>query len=251
MNIDNKFNGKGNSYSKYRPSYPKEYIDYLVKENNLNRDSKVFDVGAGTGILTEILIKRGLKVTAIEPNLDMAIFIEELTKEYSNLNFIKSLAEDINYNKKDVDLITVAQAFHWFDVARFNSQCKKILKDSGKVALLWNIRDGNDEIIKESFNICKRLCKNFKGFSGGIGDNIGNIKSFFKDGQYSYIEFENNLEYNLEMFIGRNISASYAPNKGEKNYKIFIKELTDLFNKYKRNEKIIIKNKVKSYIGNV
>lgn len=251
MNTNDRFNGKGNNYSKYRPSYPKEYIDYLIKESNLNENSKIFDIGAGTGILTEILVKRGLKVTAVEPNLDMAIFIEDLTKKYSNLKFINSLAEDINYNKKDVDLITVAQAFHWFDVAKFKNQCKKILKDGGKVALLWNIRDENDKIIKESFDICKRLCQSFQGFSGGVGDNIDNIKAFFKDEKYSYTEFENNLEYNLEMFIGRNISASYAPNEEDKNYKIFIKELTDLFNKYKRDEKVIIKNKVKSYIGNV
>lgn len=251
MNSDNKFNGKGNSYSKYRPSYPKEYIDYLVKENNLNKYSKVFDVGAGTGILSEILAKRGLNVTAVEPNLDMAVFIQDLTKEYLNLNFINTLAEDISYNKKDVDLITVAQAFHWFDINKFNKQCKNILKDSGKVALLWNVRDENDKIIKESFDICKRLCEKFQGFSGGIGDNIDNIKNFFKDEKYNYAEFENNLEYDIEMFIGRNISASYAPNEGDKNYKIFIDELTDLFNRYKKNEKVIIKNKVKSYIGSI
>ena len=251
MNSDNKINGKGNSYSKYRPSYPKEYIDYLVKENNLNKYSKVFDVGAGTGILSEILAKRGLNVTAVEPNLDMAVFIQDLTKEYLNLNFINTLAEDISYNKKDVDLITVAQAFHWFDINKFNKQCKNILKDSGKVALLWNVRDENDKIIKESFDICKRLCEKFQGFSGGIGDNIDNIKNFFKDEKYNYAEFENNLEYDIEMFIGRNISASYAPNEGDKNYKIFIDELTDLFNRYKKNEKVIIKNKVKSYIGSI
>lgn len=251
MNSDNKFNGKGNSYYKYRPSYPKEYIDYLVKENNLNKYSKVFDVGAGTGILSEILAKRGLNVTAVEPNLDMAVFIQDLTKEYLNLNFINTLAEDISYNKKDVDLITVAQAFHWFDINKFNKQCKNILKDSGKVALLWNVRDENDKIIKESFDICKRLCEKFQGFSGGIGDNIDNIKNFFKDEKYNYAEFENNLEYDIEMFIGRNISASYAPNEGDKNYKIFIDELTDLFNRYKKNEKVIIKNKVKSYIGSI
>lgn len=251
MNTNDRFNGKGNNYSKYRPSYPKEYIHYLIKESNLNKDSLVFDVGAGTGILTEILAKRGLRVMAVEPNLDMAIFIKDLTKKYSNLKFINSIAEDINYNKKDVDLITVAQAFHWFDVTKFKKQCKKILKDSGKVALLWNIRDENHEIIKESFDICKRLCKNFQGFSGGIGDNIDNIKSFFKDEKYSYAEFENNLEYSLEMFIGRNISASYAPNEGDENYEIFIRELTNLFNKYKKGEKVIIKNKVKSYIGSV
>ena len=80
---------------------------------------------------------------------------------------------------------------------------------------------------------------------------IENIKGFFKDEKYSYVEFENNLEYNLEMFIGRNISASYAPNKESENYKEFIKELEKLFYKYSKNGKVIIKNKVKSYIGNV
>ncbi len=211
----------------------------------------MFDVGAGTGILTEILIKRGLKVTAVEPNLDMARFIKKLMREYHNLEFLNNSAENIHYNKKNVDLITVAQAFHWFNVDKFKEQCKNILKDSGKVALVWNVRDEDDEIIKENFNICKRLCKDFNGFSGGIGDNIDNIRSFFKDGKYEYIEFENNLEYDLEIFIGRNISASYALKSEDKNYKVFIEELTELFYKYKKDDKIVIKNKVKSYIGNI
>lgn len=191
--MSDRFNGKANVYWKYRPSYPKEYIDYLVKENNLNKDSLIFDVGAGTGILTEILAKRGLSVTAVEPNLDMAVFIKDLTKKYTNLKFINSLAEDINYSKRDVDLITVAQAFHWFNADKFKCQCKNILKDSGRVVLLWNVRDESDGIIKESFDISKRLCKKFQGFSGGIGDNIDNIKSFFKNGKYAYTEFENNI----------------------------------------------------------
>ncbi|MDO4534605.1 MAG: methyltransferase domain-containing protein [Clostridium perfringens] len=121
MNTNDRFNGKGNSYSKYRPSYPKKYIDYLIKENNLNKDSLVFDVGAGTGILTEILLKRGLNVTAVEPNLDMGIFIRDLKRKYTNLQFINSLAENINHNKKEIDLITVVQAFHWFNVDKFKN----------------------------------------------------------------------------------------------------------------------------------
>lgn len=246
-----RFNGKARNYSKYRPSYPDEYIDYLIKKGNIQNDSVIFDVGAGTGIFTELLLKRGLSVVAVEPNLDMSVYIEELIKKYSNLRFMNSLAEEINYHKKDVDLITVAQAFHWFDIKKFKNQCKNILKDKGKVALVWNVRDEKSEVIRESFDICTRLCKDFKGFSGGIGDDINNIKSFFKDGKYDYIEFENNLEYTLEMFIGRNISASYATNKGEKNYSIFIDELIKLFNKYKNDERVIIKNKVRSYIGSI
>ena len=58
---EEKFSGKADFYRKYRPSYPKELIDYLYTIH-FSSDSVIADFGAGTGIFTRLLLERGSKV---------------------------------------------------------------------------------------------------------------------------------------------------------------------------------------------
>ena len=68
MKPTDKFSGKADVYSKSRPGYPNEHIDYLLSANNLNETSKVADIGSGTGIMSRHLLERGVRVLAVEPN---------------------------------------------------------------------------------------------------------------------------------------------------------------------------------------
>ncbi len=77
------------------------------------------------------------------------------------------------------------------------------------------------------------------------------INNFFRDGKYEYHTFRNDLEYNLESFIGRNLSASYAPKNTDSNYDEFVDAITKLFVKYSKNNKIILPNITRSYLGKV
>ena len=47
-----------------------------------------------------------------------------------------------------MDLVTVAQAFHWFDRAAFRQECQRLLKPGGQVALIWNDRLTNTPFLK-------------------------------------------------------------------------------------------------------
>ena len=65
------FTDKANIYAKYRPSYPNEYIEYLLSANELNENQIVADIGSGTGIFSCQLLESGLHVIGVEPNDDM------------------------------------------------------------------------------------------------------------------------------------------------------------------------------------
>ena len=119
MNIK-KFDGKGENYSKYRPTYPKEFIDYINSIDGLNDDSIIADIGSGTGILSKQLLDIGKYVIAVEPNADMRVFAEHILGDYKNFTSVNATAENTTLNNHSVDLITVAQAFHWFDRDKFN-----------------------------------------------------------------------------------------------------------------------------------
>lgn len=247
-----KFTGKAENYTKFRPSYPKEYLDYLVNECSIRKTSVVADVGAGTGIFTKSLLEKECTVIAVEPNVDMRNAAQEFLNGYDKLTLVNGTDENTTILSHSVDLITAAQAFHWFDAEKFKLECRRILKPNAKVALVWNSRDSHSEFVMETSGICHRLCPDFHGFSGGISSCSDEIFAlFFKESKYDYKQFSNNLEYDLDGFIGRNLSASYAPKENDKNYEEFIFEMKQHFQKYSNNGKVIVPNKTNSYIGEV
>ncbi|WP_242292485.1 class I SAM-dependent methyltransferase [Bacillus cereus group sp. BfR-BA-01441] len=210
MKTTENFTDRANIYAKYRPSYPNEYIDYLLSANQLKGNRIVADIGSGTGIFSHQLLESGLHVIGVEPNDDMRKMAEQSLKLYSRFQSIKA-----------------------------------------NVALVWNSRDLTSPLIKENAEICQKTCPNFKGFSGGIDETPEVFNNFFKDGKYDFKEYQNDLLFDYEEFLGRNLSASYAPKENDEQYKNFIFLLSELFEKYSKDGKIILPNLTRSYLGNV
>ncbi|MGG0293219.1 class I SAM-dependent methyltransferase [Bacillus pacificus] len=251
MKTTENFTDKADIYAKYRPSYPDEYIEYLLSANELNENQIVTDIGSGTGIFSRQLLENGLHVIGVEPNDDMRKMAEQSLNQYPRFQSIKATAENTTLKENSVDLVTVAQAFHWFDKEAFKIECQRILKQKANVALVWNSRDVTSPLIKENAEICQKTCPTFKGFSGGIDETPEVFNSFFKDGEYEFKEYQNDLLFDYESFLGRNLSASYAPKENDKEYKNFVLLLSELFDKYSKNGKIILPNLTRSYMGNV
>jgi ubiquinone/menaquinone biosynthesis C-methylase UbiE len=251
MKPTEKFTDKADSYAKYRPSYPNEYVEYLLTASRLKEGNIVADIGSGTGILSRKLLEKGLTVIGVEPNDEMRLIAEQSMNKDGRYISVKAAAENTTLQDRSVDLVTVAQAFHWFDPEKFRLECKRILKQDAMVALVWNSRDGSSDLNKESGEICQKHCPNFKGFSGGIGETEEVFKQFFQDGKYDFRGFQNHLAFNFEGFLGRYLSASYSPKKTDKEYDPFLSSLTKLFEKYSKNGKIVIPNVTRSYLGKV
>ncbi|MEK5442336.1 MULTISPECIES: class I SAM-dependent methyltransferase [unclassified Fredinandcohnia] len=251
MESTDKFTDKAEIYARYRPSYPREYIEYLVSEAGLNEESIIADIGSGTGILSRQLLGRGYTVIGVEPNDDMRKVAEQMVEPTSRFTSVKATAENTTLDEKSVDLVTVAQAFHWFQFEQFRLECQRILKEGAKVALVWNSRDGSSDINKECADVCKKYCPNFNGFSGGTEEAPIPFHQFFKDGNYDLNYFHNDLHITLDGFLGRYLSASYSPKRSDKEYDPFITALTKLFEKHSKNGTIIMPNITRSYLGHV
>lgn len=250
MDVTKRFTGKADFYSKFRPGYPEDFILYLIHENHLSVDKVIADIGSGTGKLSVQLLEKGLRVIGVEPNDDMRLVAEESLKSFSTFTSQKGSAEHTGLDSESVDLITVAQAFHWFDAEKFKEECKRILKPDGKVALVWNSREMSNDLIKENASICEQYCLGFKGFSGGFVESPEIFKRFF-DGAYQQKTFSNDICYDLDGFIGRNLSSSYAPLKSDSNYNPFVEMLIDLFDKHSQQGMVTIPNVTHSYLGQV
>lgn len=251
MRSIDKFSGKAETYAKYRPSYPAAYVDYLIEANSLGAESIIADIGAGTGILTRQLLERGLQVIAVEPNEDMRQTAEASLSAFPKFTSWNGAAEESGLSSQSVDLVTVAQAFHWFDHERFRAECKRVLKPNSRVALVWNSRDASTELIQADHKLCTEYCPSFRGFSGGIEEDPEVFGRFFKEGKYEMRVFAYPIQLDLEGFIGRHLSASYSLKPGDERYASYSEAITSLFVQYAKHEVITIPNLTRSYLGYV
>jgi len=252
---ETKFNGMGKVYAKYRPTYPQALIDYLCTYIGVTKDGVIADIGSGTGILTKQLLELGNKVFAVEPNDDMRAMAEHNLSEYSNFVSVNATAENTTLDDNNVDFITVAQAFHLFDREKFKAECQRIIKPNGKVILVWNSRVFAIESVKEGYEINKKYCPKFTGFSDGFRNARGaetesDFSNFF-NGEYETKIFENYQTFDLDGFIGRNFSASYALKEDDTKYPDYITELTECFNKHAVDGELIMPNDTRCYAGEV
>ena len=245
-----KFDHKGSVYAKARPGYPDAIFEYLCSSDAVGANKTVADFGSGTGIFSMQISDFAGTVYAIEPNDDMRRNAEIEFVNYPSITSVNATAENSLLANSSVDLITVAQAFHWFDRSAFKTECHRILKPNGKVFLLWNDRDISSDIISENFIINKKYCPNFKGSSNGIDFSKEGFSDFF-DGEFDMVEFLNGLVYTKQMFIERNLSSSYAPLKYDSKYHDYISELEALFDKYQTDGNVLYPYITRCYLGKV
>jgi len=245
---EKKFDNKGNIYSKARPAYPSELFDYLCSNGLIEENKIVADIGSGTGIFTLQIAEFVNKVYAVEPNSDMRSIAENKFGDFPNIISVNGTAEYSTLPDSSVDVITVAQAFHWFDRVNFKMECKRILKPNGKIILVWNDRDTSNVIVKENFAVNREYCPNFKGSSNGIDFSREGFTDFF-DGEFDIIEFRNEMTYDKEAFIRRNLSSSYAPLEDDLQYNDYIKALEGVFEKYQINGIVKYPYITRCYVG--
>jgi ubiquinone/menaquinone biosynthesis C-methylase UbiE len=129
-NMKDNFSKQASEYSKYRPHYPNEMIDYLI--SFVKNKSKALDIATGNGQIAHKLSASFESVYGIDISqnqLDNAI-------PASNLEYKLEPAEKTSFDNQTFDLITVAQAIHWFDFDLFYKEIFRILKPDGIFAVL-------------------------------------------------------------------------------------------------------------------
>ena len=249
---ENRFTGKAEIYKKYRPKYPKELFDYLYSRVGFGQDKIIADIGSGTGIFSRLLLERGSKVFCVEPNEDMRKTAESDLSGFGNFISVNGNDKNTGLHEKSVDFITAAQAFHWFDRQAFKLECRRILKDGGKVALIYNSRDDSSEMIRKLDIVKQKYYVDSQGFLQR-GDPPEEYGDFFTDEICEYKTFRNDMKINKECFIGGNLSSSYAPREETDpgKYHGFVKDLDELFVEYNTDGFLDSPWITKSYTGRV
>ncbi len=243
-----RFSNRVNDYVKYRPHYPASVIAYLEEQYHLDKNKKIADIGAGTGISSILFLDAGYHVAAVEPNDAMRMKSIELLGPNKNFEAINGKAEDTQLATHSIDLIVAGQAFHWFDVSPTKKEFKRILKPTGIVALIWNERQTQSPFEKLYEALIRKHGRDYVEV-GHRNIGPGNIADFFHPHPYDYKIFPNQQVFDFEGLKGRLLSSSYMPALHEPGYDEMIGELKILFDEYEQNNCITIHYETRVYSG--
>lgn len=234
-NPTQRFSGRVESYRRYRPGYPAEIVDLLRRECFLRSDASLADVAAGTGLLTEIFLAAGFSVTAIEPNDQMRAACEELESTYPKLRCIAGTAESTGLSAGSIDLVTVAQAMHWFDLERTRTEFARILRPGGWCAVLYNNRRLSGDVFHEAYE--QFLLEHGIDYKAVKEQHVGRkrLAQFFAPSPMKCESLLNAQPLSLEALKGRVLSSSYIPQPGDPRFPAMESALEKLFAEHAQN----------------
>ncbi len=124
------FSGNSSVYSQFRPHYPDEMIQEIV--SLVKNKEMALDVATGNGQVASKLADFFQTVYATDISENQL----QQAPEMDNVIYEKMAAENTNFTAHQFDLITVAQAIHWFDFEAFYDEVYRILKRDGIFAVL-------------------------------------------------------------------------------------------------------------------
>lgn len=136
----------GALYDASRPDYPESAINYFASVFDTGFETRALDLGAGTGIFSRQMLPRVGTMIAVEPSASMREVLRASTPELEVLD-----GSDISIPVSDgsIDVVFVAQAFHWFDEIRALEEIRRVLVSGGGLGLIWNERDESEEWVRE------------------------------------------------------------------------------------------------------
>jgi SAM-dependent methyltransferase len=203
----------------------------------LNSETVIADVGSGTGISSKLFLDNGNVVYGVEPNSKMREAAAEFLAAYPNFYSIDGTSTTTNLFNALVNIITAAQAFHWFEPEPTRKEFKRILKPGGWVALMWNERQLDTTPFLIEYE--KLLLKYAGDYTKVRHDNINEttLKTFFQ-GDFRSATFANKQVLDFDGIKGRVSSSSYMPSESDSQYSAMVEELQTLFDKHAENDRI-------------
>jgi len=232
-----RFSDRVANYVKYRPSYPREVLELFRDEMGLTPDSVIADVGSGTGIFARLFLENGNIVCGVEPNGPMRAAAEEFLAAYARFRSIDGTAENTGLASGSADLVTAAQAFHWFERGPARREFLRILKPGRNVALVWNERKlESNAFLIEYEQFLKKFALDYAQVRHDHIDR-GTLKSFFQKDFETRI-FSNSQILDFDGLLGRVLSASYMPNESSADFAEMKNDLLLLVAKHSESGKI-------------
>lgn len=243
-----RFSSRVQDYVRYRPTYPPEVIALLREECGLTANSIVADVASGTGIFTQMLLKNGNRVFGIEPNAEMRRAGEEFLARYPRFTSVAGTAEATTLPDHSINVVTAAQAAHWFDREKARREFLRILKPDGWTVLIWNERKTDTTAFLRDY---EQLLLTYGTDYQEVRHErtTDEIAGFFAPSQFQSRVFEMRQECDYAGLEGRLVSSSYTPPRGHAKYEPMLQELKRIFEKHEAGGHVTLEYATRVFYG--
>lgn len=227
-----RFSDRAADYVRYRPDYPAAAIDAIVEGQGDPAKLVAADVGAGTGISSRQLADRGVRVIAVEPNAGM----RAAAAAHPGVEWRVGAGEATGLEAASVDLVLVAQAFHWFRHETSLAEFHRILRPRGRLAIMWNRRGRDDPATMAYIEAVHAV--NGESVVERMDIDMGVVGASGRFTPAEMTSFPHFQRVDLAAFIGRATSASYVPKEGE-SFERLKGMLTDAFARHREADGLL------------
>ena len=243
-----RFSSRVGNYVRYRPAYPSAVLDLLKSECGLTPASVIADIASGTGIFTRMLLKNGNRVCGVEPNADMRKAGEEFLGAYSQFTSVAGTAEVTTLAEHSVDLITAAQAAHWFDREKARREFIRICRPGGWTVLLWNERrTGSTPFLRDYEQLLLEYGTDYQEVR--YERTIQQIETFFAPSPFQLGNFDYQQEFDYPGLEGRLLSSSFTPQEDDARHAPMLRGLQRIFDAHNVNNRVTFEYDTRVYYG--
>ena len=213
MRSTERFSDRVADYVRARPGYPAQLAAFIAELRTPPAD--VADVGSGTGISTRMLLEAGYRVHGVEPNAAMRAAAEYTLDEQPEFTSVSGTAEATGLSTASFDLVTVGQAFHWFDAPVALAEFRRILRADGWIVLFWNSRRlDSTPFLRGYEELLLRFGTDYAAVTARHA-SAGPIDELFRPATVIARTFPNEQRLDYAGLEARLLSSSYVPAAGQ------------------------------------
>jgi FkbM family methyltransferase len=135
------FKGTAWYYARYRSGYPASFFEHLIKSFDMDKTSRVLDLGTGTGQIAIPMAAHVKEVVAIDPEPEMLDEARRQAeqKHVTNITWLQSRAEDISSELGTFKATTMGASFHWMEQDKVLEKVYALTEEGGGVAIVANV----------------------------------------------------------------------------------------------------------------
>lgn len=233
------FGKTSKEYAKYRDIYPQALFTRLYELGIGIKGSRWLDLGTGTGVLPREMAKYGADIVAVDISENQIEEAKELSKEYTNIEYNVSSAEDLCYGANTFDAITACQCFWYFDPEIIVPKIQSMLKPGGIFLKVYMSYMKEEEITQNSNGLVKEI----NGLWGGASASLKDLKThYFDNPQMETMIAE--LPFTRETWHGRMMaSRGVMASMNEEEIRLFDKKHREMLEK-KYPQEFTVKHKI-------
>lgn len=143
------FSRQSEQYIRFRPRYPRELFAWLATLPG--KRETAWDCGTGNGQAAVDLAAHFARVVGTDPSANQVAH----AVRHARVEYLVAAADACPLESDSVDLVTVAQALHWFDLDRFYRQVRRVARAGGVLAAwsygLANISPQVDRVVEHLY----------------------------------------------------------------------------------------------------